>query len=227
MTKPNPYQLTLTQRTVRAFEQRYGEQATYLAAHAAFPITLTTDLVYCLRETFLPQCPWYAAPDLLLSGLCTVVGGDLYQMETDTRRFLLRNYLVNIFGEARVYEVERFMVAYLQHRIQIEKSDRCLILGEKPQWTSLACLRPGEAYEQIKQTLQQLVLTDVNSRERFQLAALVESYDDFLDDFLTEQGFQHILLEWSDQLAEGKPIDQTADLLEQLEKDGSNPGNII
>ncbi|MEO1299526.1 MAG: hypothetical protein AAFW75_27870 [Cyanobacteria bacterium J06636_16] len=79
-----------TQQRVQAFEQRYGLQATHLAAHAAFPLTLTTDVVYCLRETFLPECPWYAAADLLLSGLCTPAGHDLYEMEAATRRYLLR-----------------------------------------------------------------------------------------------------------------------------------------
>ncbi len=221
MTASASNRLKLTKQRIRAFEQRYGTQATYLAAYAAFPLTLTTDLVYCLRETFLPECPWYAAADLLLSGLCTMVGYDLYEMETDTRRYLLYS-LRDRFGESRVYEVERFMVAYLRHRIREENSDRPLILGEKPHWTSLACLHPGDAYKEIQQTLQQFALTEVNPKERFRLAALVESYDDFLDDFLVEQGFQHILLDWADRLAEGEPIDETADLVAQLVKAGWN-----
>jgi hypothetical protein len=91
--RPDP-----TEQRIRVFEQRYGRQATHLAAHAAFPLTLTTDVVYCLRETYLPDCPWYAAADLLLSGLCLPVGYDLYEMEPPTRRYLL-SYLRDQFGE--------------------------------------------------------------------------------------------------------------------------------
>jgi len=211
MAPPNTNSSEVLER-VRAFTQQYGWQALDLAAHAAFPWTLTTDLIYCLRETFLPECPWYAAADVLLSGLCRWVGHDLFEMEPATRQYLLQR-LRDRFTAERVYEVERFMVAYLRHRLkQEEPSERALMLGEKPHWTSLACLRPGEAREAIQQTLQQIALADVNSKDRFRLAALVESYGDFLAD----QGFQPILVEWADRLAEGQPIDATAAIAAQL-----------
>jgi formylglycine-generating enzyme required for sulfatase activity len=200
-----------TEQRVRAFEQRYGRLATHLAAHAAFPLTLTTDVVYCLRETFLPDCPWYAAADVLLSGLCTPVGYDLYEMEPPTRRYLLR-YLRDQFGEPRVNDLERFMVAYLRHRLTLEDTDRPLVLGDKPHWTALAFLRPGDAYNEILQTLQQLALAGVDRKDRFRLASLVESYGDFLAD----QGFQPLMLKWAERVAEGEPVDETADVAAQL-----------
>ncbi|MFM7449838.1 MAG: formylglycine-generating enzyme family protein, partial [Leptolyngbyaceae cyanobacterium] len=200
-----------TERRIRAFEQHYGRQATHLAAHAAFPLTLTTDVVYCLRETFLPACPWYAAADVLLSGLCTTVGYDLYEMAAATRRYLLR-YLRDQFGEARVHDLERFMVAYLRYRLNREDSNRPLILGDKPNWTTLACLRPGEAYQEITQLLQQLALAEIDPKQRFHLASLVESYGDFLAD----QGYQPLLVAMADRVAEGEPVDQTAELATQL-----------
>ena len=202
-----------TEQRVRAFEQRYGRQTTNLAAHAAFPLTLTTDVLYCLRESFLPDCPWYAAADVLLSGLCTPAGHDLYEMEAATRRYLLR-YLRDQFGEGRIAELERFMVAYLRHRLGGESPDsRALLLGEKPHWTALACLQPGEAYNEIRQTLEQLALQTLDSADRFRLAALVESYGDFLAD----RGYQPMLLDWADRVAEGEPIDATAAAAEQLQ----------
>ena len=205
-----------TEQRVRAFEQRYGRQATNLAAHGAFPLTLTTDVVYCLRETFLPDCPWYAAADVLLSGLCTPAGHDLYEMDAATRRYLLR-YLRDQFGEGRIAELERFMVAYLRHRLTGDHpDDRALLLGEKPHWTALACLQPGEAYNEIRQTLEQLALQTPNPADRFRLAALVESYGDFLAD----RGYQPMLLEWADRVAEGEPIDATAAATEQLQAGG-------
>ena len=205
-----------TERRVRAFEQRYGRQATHLAAHAAFPLTLTTDVVYCLRETFLPDCPWYAAADVLLSGLCISAGYDLYEMEAATRRYLLR-YLRDQFGEDRIKKLEQFMVAYLRHRLTGNNpDDRALLLGEKPHWTALACLQPGKAYEEIRQTLEQLSLQTSEPTERFRLASLVESYGDFLAD----RGYQPMLLEWADRVAEGEPIDTTAEVAEQLKASG-------
>ena len=205
-----------TEQRVRAFEQRYGRQATHLAAHAAFPLTLTTDVVYCLRETFLPDCPWYAAADVLLSGLCTTAGHDLYEMEAATRRYLLR-YLRDQFGEDRIKKLEQFMVAYLRHRLAGDNpDDRALLLGEKPHWTALACLRPGEAYEEIRQTLEQLSLQTSEPTERFRLASLVESYGDFLAD----RGYQPMLLAWADRVAEGEPIDANAEVAGQLKASG-------
>lgn len=201
-----------TERRIRVFEQRYGRMATHLAAHAAFPLTLTTDVVYCLRESFLPDCPWYAAADVLLSGLCTPVGHDLYEMEAATRRYLLR-YLRDQFGDERVHAVADFMAAYLRHRVLGLKDDRALMLGEKPQWTALACLQPGNARDDIYQALQHLARQTLEPKERFRLASLVESYGDFLAD----QGYQPILLDWADKFAEQEPIDDTAETVEQLQ----------
>lgn len=134
----------LTTRRLRVFEQRYGSLALDLACHAAFPLTLTTDLVYCLRENFASACPWYAAADVLLSGLCSPIGHDLYEMEGLTRDRLLRR-LCQSFGEDRLSQLEDFMVAYIRHRLQVEQSDLPLVLGDRPHWTALACLRSEEA----------------------------------------------------------------------------------
>ena len=205
-----------TEQQVRAFEQRYGLRAIQLAAHAAFPLTLTTDVVYCLRETFLQECPWYAAADVLLSGLCEPAGYDLYEMRAATRRYLLR-YLRDQFGEERLAQLERFMVAYLRHRLAGEvPDDRVLLLGEKPHWTVLACLQPGKAYEEIRQTLLQLAQQSSKDNERFRLAGLVESYGDFLADC----GYRPVLLDWADRVAEGEPIDEMAAAVERLSAAG-------
>ncbi|HEY9814374.1 MAG TPA: hypothetical protein V6D20_01000, partial [Candidatus Obscuribacterales bacterium] len=66
-------------------DPRYQRQILTLARHAAFPLTLTTDLIYCLHQRFTPDIPWYAAPDILLSVLCDPVGHDLYEMQGITR----------------------------------------------------------------------------------------------------------------------------------------------
>ncbi|NET31342.1 MAG: formylglycine-generating enzyme family protein [Cyanothece sp. SIO1E1] len=194
----------LAVRRIRVFEQQYGSDALNLACHAAFPLTLTTDVVYCLRENFVSQCPWYAAADVLLSSLCRSVGHDLYEMDGETRNALL-NRLCECFGEKRLYQLEEFMIAYIQHRLGVESSDRPRLLGDRSRWTVLACLRPGEAMEAIQQELRRLS-ADGEPQDRFRLAALVESYADLL----AQTNFQPILLDWAERTADGRPIDDVA-----------------
>ena len=203
-TDIKPQQDDLTSRRIRVFEQRYGSLALDLACHAAFPLTLTTDVVYCLRENFAPKCPWFGAADVLLSGLCSPIGYDLYEMEGATRDRLLRR-LCQEFGKNRLSDLEDFMVAYLQHRLHIEGSDRPLVLGDRPHWTVLACLRSEEAIRVIEQELRR-VMTGSDPRERLRLAALVER----TSDLLSESHFRPILLNWATLLAQGKPIDDVA-----------------
>ena len=204
MRTSQPKTKSLAERRLRVFEKSYGAEALDLACHAAFPLTLTSDLVYCLREQFQLPCPWYTAADLLLSGLCRSVGYDLYEMDGETRNVLLRR-LCDRFGESRLYELEAFVAAYIQHRLQLEKTDRPRVLGNKAEWVALACLRQDnrEAMEAIRAQLQRLG-TEGNLQERLQMAALVESYADLL----AQKDFRPILIDWADKVADGEPIDE-------------------
>jgi formylglycine-generating enzyme required for sulfatase activity len=196
----------LSQRRMITFERRYGPGALDFACHAAFPLTLTTDLSYCLRETFFPDAPWHWAADVLLSGLCNPAGYDLYEMEGATRKVLLHRLLEH-FGEPQLWRLDQFMKVYLQHRLIVQpvEQDRLWLLGDRPHWTALACLRPDEAFAAIQQELQQLVATD-DVQDRFRLAALIESYADLL----SQTNFRPILLDWSERARAGEPIDETA-----------------
>ncbi|NET08076.1 MAG: formylglycine-generating enzyme family protein [Symploca sp. SIO2B6] len=197
----------LAERRILVFERRFGEAALNLACHAAFTLTLTTDLLYCLRESFKDlreDCPWYTAADILLSGLCNPIGYDLYQMEERTRLRLLHR-LVEHYHESRLLRLEAFMCAYINHRLQVEQDDRPRILGDRPHWTALACLRPTEAVESIKRELQRLV-AEGNAKERLRLAAMVESYADLLDDPLSQFNFRPLLLDWAECAAQGQEI---------------------
>ncbi|MEO0949584.1 MAG: formylglycine-generating enzyme family protein, partial [Cyanobacteria bacterium J06641_5] len=198
-----------------------------LATHAAFPLTLTTDLVYCLRENFVPDaCPWYGVADVLLSGLCKPIGYDLYEMEVETRHQLLRE--LRRLGADRVNEVADFMAAYLRHHLpdsddpdisnpKIGPNERrVLALGEKPHWIALACLRPSEALTEIRQTLEALARKTQNPKDIFRMAGLVENIADFLGD----EEYQLPLYAWADNLAEQKPLDATAEQTQTLEKLG-------
>ncbi|MDF5719783.1 MAG: formylglycine-generating enzyme family protein [Rhizonema sp. PD37] len=192
----------LIDRRIGVFERRYGRDAFHLACHAAFPLTLTSDLLYCLRENFVPECPWYGVPDVLLSGLCQPVGYDLYEMEGKTRDHLLRG-ICDEFGEQRLKEIANFLSQYITNRLQREGNDRALVFGDRPQWTALAYLSPDakEAITAIKQELQKLTAS-TDSKQRIRWAALVESYADLL----SEKGFQQLLLEWAQKTLDGEPI---------------------
>ncbi len=206
-TLQSPHREDLTERRIQVFEQRFGSAALDFACHAAFPLTLTTDLLYCLRESFedlKARCPWYVAADVLLSGLCDGIGYDLYEMEGRTRIRLLHR-LVEGYGEGRLNELEAFMCAYISHRLGVEKSDRSRIFGDRPHWTALACLRPTEAVESIKQELQRLV-AEGEDKERLRLAAMVERYADLLDDPLSRLNFRPLLLDWAESAERGGKI---------------------
>ncbi|WP_233455473.1 MULTISPECIES: formylglycine-generating enzyme family protein [Nostocales] len=192
----------LATRRLRVFERRYGTNALYLAYHAAFPLTLTSDLLYCLRENFVPDVPWYAIADVLLSGLCQPIGYDLYEIEGKTRNRLLSN-LCNEFGEQRLKELANFMSDYIASRLLVNDNHRALVFGERPQWTALAYISQDkrEVINAIEQELQRLTAS-TDGKERIKWAALVESYADLL----SEKGFQPLLLEWAQQTFDNKPI---------------------
>ncbi|RUT06440.1 hypothetical protein DSM106972_026970 [Dulcicalothrix desertica PCC 7102] len=174
----------LTTRRLRVIVQRYGEekhkeQVLLLAYHAAFPLTLTSDLLYCLRETFVKDCPWYAVADILLSGLCETIGYDLYEMEAETRNALLR-CLEEKLGKQRLRELDNFMFQYISNRLDQKDNDY--------RWTPLTYLiADDEKFDTLKRKLRKLILS--LSKEDIEWRKLSEKYDDFLQ----ERGFKPLL----------------------------------
>ncbi len=105
---------------LRAFVQRFGQGHLELATHAAFPLALTPELLYLLRENFQLQAPWIAVADILLS-LCDPVGHQLYELEREIRHELLL-VLKNSFGEQRLYQLSDFMVLYIRQHLQTDEN---------------------------------------------------------------------------------------------------------
>lgn len=54
---------TFQNHRLQAFYQRFGQKHLDLVCHAAFPLALTPELLYCLRENFVPDAPWIAVSD--------------------------------------------------------------------------------------------------------------------------------------------------------------------
>jgi hypothetical protein len=76
--------LELATQRIEVFRRRFGDGHFYLACHAALPIALTPDLLYCLWANFqrdvsgeVLEIPWIAVSDVLLH-LCDEVGHELY-----------------------------------------------------------------------------------------------------------------------------------------------------
>jgi formylglycine-generating enzyme required for sulfatase activity len=194
---------------IQSFERRYGRSALKLACHAAFPMALTGELVYCLRENFadLADVPWYSAADVVLSGLCQSIGHDLYEMSGAVRMELLRR-LKEEFGEQRILELEKFMGDYILVQLGLEAEqaealgkkswEKSRILGDRPHWTTLCCLQPGAVKKAIEQEVRR-IWGDDNERARLHLSAMVESYGALLPG-------EPILLQWSDQVAFGDAL---------------------
>ena len=201
-------QRDLNGQRIALFRERYGEEALDLACHGAFPLTLTTELLYCLREQFDLGGEWYGAADVLLSGFCRSVGHDLYEMDGELRNALLHELAARFPG--RLAELEAFMVGYIRHRLAAKQDWRALALGdpdpERMHWTVLACFRSAEVRAEIERALQEMVATEGNLRERLRLAALVESTASLLG----EENFKPILLELAEKVADGEPVNEQA-----------------
>jgi formylglycine-generating enzyme required for sulfatase activity len=206
-------QREIAQRQVDRFEQRYGEAMLEFACHAAFPLTLTTDVVYLLRQEYFVGLDWSVAAELLLSNLCDAVGYDLYAMGVAVRRVLL-DRLVEDFGSERVDELAGWMARYIQHRLKIEPLGRAKVLGHPSHWTALACLKSDdEVTRSIKVELGRLLVESDDPSERFRLSDLIQSQGDLL----AQRGIEPVKLkDLVQRFDRGQPLDGDLDGVNQV-----------
>jgi formylglycine-generating enzyme required for sulfatase activity len=188
---------------IERFEAQYevGEVRSAMAdllAYAAFPMTLTTDLVCCLRENFAAAAPWYGAMDIVLSGLTRKIGYDLYEFDGAVRRVLLER----LRHQPIVGELEKFMVDYVAHRLDLEDpSDRARVFGDSQvsQWTALFCTGAENAVvEQIRAALRHQM---ENRRDRLYWISMLRNYEASILPGTP-------LLQMVDDLRSGRPIDE-------------------
>lgn len=115
---------------IEAFYQSYGETYLVWAAHAAFPVAVTPDLLYyiwanfpCDRRGNPLHIPWIAVADLLFSGLFAEVGREIFQMDGAIRQDLL-NYLQERenLGQERLKELGESILYYVQ--ADLDSTDR-------------------------------------------------------------------------------------------------------
>ena len=182
VTGNDPKERDAMQR-IEAFRNHFTEAHLEFACHAAFPLALTPDLLYRLRDyPFNPklQVPWIAVSDLLLSGLCSEVDEELYEMDSTVRKVLLSG-----LSQQRLRELSKFLLKYVKRNFQSKISG----LKQAQYWIALAYVEPGKAAEQLTRTLGQL-LQRPNLAQWLQKSSLVET----LADPLRDANFQPLLI---------------------------------
>jgi hypothetical protein len=178
----------VAQRRIEAFRKRFGEAHLYLAYHAAFPLALTPDLLYCLWANFqrdihgeVLNMPWIAVADLLLSSLCDEVGHELYEMEGAVRNALLSQLKANPrFGTQRINELSDFLLAYIRQQLDSPDLDT-RDFAQAQRWIALAYTKPTKAAQEFALRLSNLKRED--KAEWVRMASLVETFAEPLAEF--------------------------------------------
>jgi Leucine-rich repeat (LRR) protein len=146
------------------FSEFYGLGHLVLAMHAAFPISVTVDLLYQVWANFKnytdsrgrnQTIPMLAISDLLLSPLLRQTGADMYEMSPNTRSYLLEQLKSDPqFGEARIQELASFLNQYIK---QLPDRPEWKNYKEAQKWTALLASDPALAARNILQSLVQEV----------------------------------------------------------------------
>ncbi|MEQ8998785.1 MAG: hypothetical protein RID53_19975 [Coleofasciculus sp. B1-GNL1-01] len=174
-------------KRVEGFAKQFGEAHRNLARHAAFPLSLTPDLLYQIWANFVPEAPWEAVAHLLLSRLCRQVGYEMYEMDISDRNLLLRE-LKEQFGQERLDELAEFLLDYVAQRLTDDDPDT-QSLAEAQEWTALAYTKPNELARELAEALSARVKQE-DMTEVFRLTSLVETFAEPL----LQAGFEPLLI---------------------------------
>ncbi|VXD25193.1 SUMF1/EgtB/PvdO family nonheme iron enzyme [Planktothrix paucivesiculata] len=195
---------------INSFTQQYGNSYLNLASHAAFPLTLTPDLLYRLWKKFLVpnypelELPWYAVADILLSDFCQPVEEELielYEIEPDIRNQLLIK-LTDQEGEQRLKELSDFIIEYLKKQLKSTLPHWLGSLYERQQWAALAYTdQQDEAVQQLAKSLKKAYLQN-NKSELVQWSELAQT----ISSVLTDKKYQPLLIAAKGYGAEARGI---------------------
>ncbi|MEY3867468.1 MAG: hypothetical protein RLZZ338_1359 [Cyanobacteriota bacterium] len=192
---------------INSFKKQYGQAHLDLAYHAAFPLTITPDLLYRLWHKFLVGAkhdrrqsrlvtnslsagmlrppPWYAVADFLLSDLCHPIDTELtelYEIDREIRNELLEQ-CKRQFGEKRLDELSNFLIEYLDKQIQKPLLPTWLeSFYQMQNWAALAYTRKDEAAQKIAESLKQAYLHNHKS-ELVQWSELVATLTPVLSEY--------------------------------------------
>jgi len=151
----------IARKRIESFRNRFTTAHLDLAYHAAFPLALTPDLLYRLWMNFKLdnnkkelKIPREAVADLLLSGLCTEVGHELYKIDADVRSELLAG-LKTKFDPSRIKELSKFLLKYIQQEINRADPD----FAQAQKWLAQAYTEPVKAAREIVSVLREQATT--------------------------------------------------------------------
>jgi tetratricopeptide (TPR) repeat protein len=175
-------------RRIESFEKRFGKAHLYLAYHAAFPLALTSDILYGLWANFqrdihgeVLNIPWIAVADLLLSNLCDEVGYELYEMDLAVRNALLKRLKEDKkFGKQRINELSDFLLEYIQQQLQSDDPD-IRDFAQNQRWIALAYTQPNQVARELALAFSKLDLED--KAELMRLTSLTETLAEPLIEF--------------------------------------------
>ena len=154
---------------IEAFEKRLGKPHLYFAYHAAFPQSLTPDLLYRIWANFKQDSHgeplnihYTAVAHVLISPLCEEAGYQLYEMDSQLRVELLNRLKADKkFGPQRLTELATFLLAYIQPYLENE-DPHIQQLAQVQKLIALAYCDPHQAATQIAQQLAQIDPTEKN-----------------------------------------------------------------
>lgn len=170
----------------------------YFAQHAAFPMSLTVDLLYRLWANFQRDIhdeklhiPWIAVADLLLSSLCDEVGYELYEMDVTVRAELLGGLQTDLrFGQQRIQELSYFLLDYVQQQLHSSNAG-VRNFAQAQQWTVLAYIQPGRAARELAEALKGV---EQNNRvEQIRLVSVMETLNQLAQPLSALEGFVPLL----------------------------------
>jgi CHAT domain-containing protein len=182
MSKASATNLNIAVERVGGFAQKFDRSHFDLACHAAFPQTLTPDLLYQIWLRFVPQAPWTAVARILLSRLCREVGYELYEMDVAVRNLLLTEMKEDErFGKQQLAKLADFHTNYLKQQLGSEKKQG-EDLTQSQYWIALANSHPNQVNRQLAEAIE-LRSKQENWRELFRLTSLIESVPKALVEF--------------------------------------------
>ncbi|MDJ0900877.1 MAG: hypothetical protein QNJ55_18905 [Xenococcus sp. MO_188.B8] len=178
----------IAKNKVERFVSRFEPSYHLLACHVALPLVLTPELVNYLRVQFLKSegVPWIAEADLLLSDLCRPVGYELYVMDEAVRAYLLKKLEQDEkFGEARIKEIARLLLSYIQH---LAKTNPFLNSKElqTQRWGAMLYVNTEETVREIASAFNECV-------DKAELARLVRITEKFKDKISQSNQVQEFL----------------------------------
>lgn len=182
MSEARATNLDIAMERILGFAQKFDQAHFDLACHAAFPQTLTPDLLYQIWLRFVPQAPWTAVARILLSRLCREVGYELYEMDVAVRNLLLTELKEDErFGKPQLDKLADFYTNYLKQKFGSEEGQ-----GEdltRPQyWIALASTKPENLSREFAKAIESR-LKQKNWKQLFRLASFIEAVPQVLVQF--------------------------------------------